>query len=313
MWLLIIFLIIIVILIVIALIYLITYQYLMNPNNEIEEEPEEDFQNLFLPIDSIDGVSYTRENKPHQFCINIWYFDKFADYDEIKNNTHKTMLFFHGNSFNISKYKYIINVCKEQKLNLVLVDYRGYGKSGGMPSLKGICTDGCTAYNFLKQHCDPQNIIIWGESMGGAPAVYTASKYPCGSLVLLGTFSGLDDLILYQKTSSWSTRGVGMIVPWIMNTLPNKEWIRKVKSNILIVHSKNDDLVPYRCAEINYENAKNAKKKKIITIDGGHKTPDMSLEDLKKIFKFIGLHKKECNHDMLKNLISNIHCITSTI
>ena len=123
----------------------------MNPDDEIEEEPSEDFQNLFLPIDSMNGKSYTKETKPNRFCINVWHFDKFAHLREIENNTHKTILFFHGNSFNISRYRYMINVCKSQGINLLLVDYRGYGKSGGMPSLKGICTDGCTAFCFLKE------------------------------------------------------------------------------------------------------------------------------------------------------------------
>lgn len=312
MWLLAIIFIIIIILLVIALIYLITYQVLMNPNSEIEEEPQEDFQNLYLPIDSLDGVAYTREEKPHHFCINVWYFDKFADRKEMVNNTHKTMLFFHGNSYNISKYRYIIEVCKQQKLNLLLVDYRGYGKSGGMPSLKGICTDGCTAYHFLKEHCKPENIIVWGESMGGVPATYVASQYECKSLVLLGAFSSLEDLILHQQNSSWMTKSMGMIVPYIMNNLPNKQWIRNVEAPILIVHSENDDLVPYKCAEINHENAR-CNKKKIITIDGGHKTPQMSLDDLREIFGFIGLDKRQCNKEMLDNLLKNIHCITSTI
>jgi len=305
MWLLIIFFVIIIILIVIAIIYLITYQVLMNPNNEIEEEPSEDFQNLFLPLDSTNGVAYTKDNKPHHFCINVWYFDNFADQKEIVNKTHKTMLFFHGNSYNISKYRYIIDVCKQQKLNLLLVDYRGYGKSGGMPSLKGICTDGCTAYYFLEKRCRPENIIVWGESMGGVPATYVASRYKCKALVLLGAFSSLQDLIIYQQSSSWMTKSMGMIVPLIMNTLPNREWIKNVEAPILIVHSENDDLVPYKCAEINYENAK-CRKKKFITIDGGHKTPQMSLVDLQKIFHFIGLDKTQCDKKMLDNFIGMV-------
>jgi len=284
----------------------------MNPNNEIEEEPTEHFQNLFLPIDSIDGVAYTKDKRPHQFCINVWYFDKFAESKELQNNTHKTMLFFHGNSFNISKYRYIINVCKEQKLNLLLVDYRGYGMSGGMPSLKGICTDGCTAYNFLKTKCDPKNIIVWGESLGGVPATYVASKYECKNLVLLGAFSSLGDLIVNQKECSWATRSMGKLLPYIMNNLPNKEWICKVKAPILIVHSEEDDLVPYECAKINHSNI-TCSKKKLLTIKGGHKTPDMNLQDLQAIFKFIGLDKQQCTNAMLQDLIKNIHCITSTI
>jgi pimeloyl-ACP methyl ester carboxylesterase len=313
MWLLALIFILCIIIIFIALIYLITYQYLMNPNNEIEEEPQESFKNLFIPINSVSGIGYTNENKPSQSCINVWHFDEFAPDEDIRRNTHKTMLFFHGNSFNISKYKYIIEVCKFQRLNLLLVDYRGYGRSGGMPSLAGICKDGHSAYCYLAKNCKPENIIIWGESMGGAPAISTASKYPCGNLVLLGTFSGLDDLIIHQKTSSWMTRGLGMIVPYIMNSLPNKKWIKHIKCRILIVHSEEDDLVPYECARINHKSARFAKMKKLITIKGGHKTPKMELEQLKKIFKFIGLNGESCTKQMLDNLLANIHCITSTI
>jgi pimeloyl-ACP methyl ester carboxylesterase len=235
--------------------------------------------------------------------ISAWHFDNFPN--------HKTVLFCHGNAGNISHRDYVIEMCYRQKLNLLLFDYRGFGKSKGIPSQQNVCQDGETAYRYLRgllssdslqKKLSPDDIIIWGESLGGAVATYIASKNPCAALILMCTFSSIDDIIKDQQTSL-ILRVMSSVLPWVTNIMSSKSLIKDVKCPIVVVHSKTDEVIPYSNAKRLYESIPH-KCKRFITIAGGHSTPVISQKELEEMFRFCCLDTTECS--CTKDILSNL-------
>lgn len=208
--------------------------------------------------------------------LSAWHFNNFPD--------RKTVLFCHGNGGNISHREYIVEICKRQQLNLLLFDYRGFGKSPGIPSQRHVCEDGERAYAYLRQTVSPNKIIIWGESLGGAVATKIASRNQCALLILMSTFSSLDDALRDRKFSP-ITLAMSFLLPWFANNLPSSETIKKVKAPIVIMHSPEDEIIPYNNA-IKLYKAIPHRCKIFISISGKHCTPEITEEQFHRMFSF---------------------------
>jgi pimeloyl-ACP methyl ester carboxylesterase len=192
-----------------------------------------------------------------------------------KNKTGETVLLCHGNTGNISYRDFLIEICSTFKLNAILFDYRGYGKSSGFPSQEKINEDGQTIYNWAvnEKQIDPNNIIIWGESLGGSVATYLASKNTCKSLVLLATFSSLYDIV--WQTLNIFEKSILTYIFLCIDPMETKKRIREVKCPVIIIHSPNDGFIPYENAVILHSNVLH-ENKHLITIEGTHTSPKIN-------------------------------------
>lgn len=246
-------------------------------------EPDIPYTELYINPNNFDDVLYCKTHKESQRSyVHAWHFDNFKD--------AKTVIFCHGNSGNISHRRYIIDICQQFRLNLIIFDYRGFGYSSGYPKKDFLKKDGEAVYKYIRSFEKSSNIIVWGESLGGVAAVWIASKYKCRSLLLLSTFSGLDDGLSYScgengETKTYLGTVAASLASLKIDILPNREYIRKVKCPVAIMHSKNDDMIPYQCAKILYKNVRH-KFKALITIDGRHSSPIITREQLNKLFMF---------------------------
>jgi uncharacterized protein len=288
-----------VVILVIAIIWWLTYRVLFSPSREIIWTPHIEYQDLYLEIDDVSGRSYTLENKPKAPCINVWLIDKFPGSDVI--------LYFHGNSGNISHRDYVVEICEKFKRNLLLVDYRGYGRSDGIPSSEGIHRDSITAYEFLRTKYESDRIIIWGESLGGSAAIYVASYRECKCLLLLSTFASLEDVI-FNHNNSIILRLIGYGVRLIVNPIPSKEWIGNVNCPVAIMHSKEDELIPYCNSKILYDNVSHCNKM-FLTIKGEHGEPEISEEQLKDLFEFASIDICLCTKEAICGVLENLRTV----
>ncbi len=107
-----------------------------------------------------------------------------------------TVIFLHGNAGNIGDRLGKIDLFHRMGLNILIIDYRGYGKSGGHPTEKGVYKDALAAYDYLQKRDDTkgQNIIGYGVSLGGAIAIDLASKRDLICLMVDSTFSSAVDI-----------------------------------------------------------------------------------------------------------------------
>lgn len=191
-----------------------------------------------------------------------------------------TILFCHGNAGNISHRIEKIKFFNQIGCNVFIFDYRGYGMSAGKPYEKGLYLDAQAAYDYLlsKNISIPQ-IIGYGESLGGAVIVDLACKNKMQALILEGTFSSIKDMV--EKTFP-------LLPYWIFSS--RFDSTIKIKSlNIpkFIIHSINDEIVPYEIGAKLYEAA--ALPKEMLKVHGGHNSCFYESENLirEKVSGFI--------------------------
>jgi len=276
---------------------------LFYPSKKSHWKPDISHESVYINIKDPEKVHYTRPQKGKHQYIHGWYFNNFPG--------HKTIMFCHGNSGNISHRQYIVAFCQQFELNLLIFDYRGFGRSSGIPTKRNLKKDGEAAYKYLTEYHDInyKNIIIWGESLGGFVATWTASKYKCRSLILLSTFSGLDDAITnYFDPGIKQSLAYGYtsLVSLRYDIMASRNNIRRVRCPVAIMHSVDDDIIPYKCAKIMHKNVTH-NSKILIPIKGGHSSPVISGNELEKLFMFCDIplpfYDQKCDIDgMLKNL-----------
>ena len=180
-------------------------------------------------------------------------------------DTDKAVIYFHGNDLNISKwYSAATTLQKHIPANFLIVDYRGYGKSTGIPSFQGLILDGLATYNHLIQRgFKTNNISIYGRSMGGAVALELASRVNVRSVVVQSSITTFRDLIKAHFPYIPSFL--------IKNDLFNlQKLIKKVHAPILISHGDKDKVSPLKFSYKLYELA-NEPKKLIILNNATHR------------------------------------------
>lgn len=280
------------------------HNILFVPSGEIVQNPNIPHSDLFVSVHNYSNIIDIYNNPrchllPHLDYIHVWHFNNFEN--------SKTILFCHGNSGNITQRTYIIDACYKLHLNLLLFDYRGYGKSGSLPSKSNIRQDGEVAYEFLLQFCNSNDIIVWGESLGGHVATWIASKYSCRSLILFSTFSSLDDIIIHQNSFNILGSILSYILDMITDLMPTKLYIQNVKCPVIIIHSKEDDVIPYQCAQILQNNVQHPNKK-LITINGKHSSPVFNQDQFTQLMMFADLPLQKFKHVFnVKELIRDIN------
>jgi fermentation-respiration switch protein FrsA (DUF1100 family) len=173
-----------------------------------------------------------------------------------------TVLFFHGNAGNISHRLDRIQSLKEPGIRFFLIDYRGYGKSTGKPSEEGLYKDATAAYEYLREHrVPPENIYIFGESLGGAVAGELATRVPSAGVILESTFTSLREM-----ASKHYPFIPAAFVPDQFNTLDR---IRNLKAKLLVIHGTKDEIVPLEMGQRLYDRA--IEPKSFIEVPGaGH-------------------------------------------
>ncbi len=172
-------------------------------------------------------------------------------------------LFFHGNAGNISNRLEMIRIIHDLGLACLIIDYRGYGRSGGTPSEQGLYRDSRAAWSWLveKRGCKPKEVVVWGRSLGGAVAAGLAAETSPGALIVESCFTSMPDL--GQKVYPFlPARYISRF------RFPAEEYLQRADSPILVVHSRDDEVVPVAFGRRLFEAA--PEPKQFLEISGGH-------------------------------------------
>lgn len=207
--------------------------------------------------------------------INGWFVENKA--------SNKVILHFHGNGGNLSNRLPVVKLLHDLPANIFIIDYHGYGISGGKPSEKNLYLDALASYNYLvkQKNYVPDDIIIMGSSIGGAVATYLAARERVGGVVLLRTFTSIGDMApRVNPIYRWP-------IVWLRSKFNSLARISKIKAPLLIVHSKKDNVIPYQMSEALCRKA-NQPKKLLLLERGGHNdiisTPEY-LDSLRQMLK----------------------------
>jgi fermentation-respiration switch protein FrsA (DUF1100 family) len=174
-----------------------------------------------------------------------------------------TVVFFHGNAGNISGRVGTARFFHEHTMNVLLVSYRGYGQSTGSPSEDGLYRDAEAAWQHLTEErgVAPASILIAGRSLGSAPATYLAAHTAPGGLLLESAFTSLPDV---------GARAYPILpVRWLSRFhFDNAARIAQVDAPVLMIHSPDDEVVPYDLGRTLFAAA--SEPKTFVDIRGGH-------------------------------------------
>lgn len=178
-----------------------------------------------------------------------------------------TLLYLHGNGGNISHRLEKIAIFRALGLDVLIVDYRGYGKSEGSPDEQGTYRDARAAWVHLTQQrgLAPARIIVYGESLGGAVASTLAAELSAEraprALIVESSFTSAADL--GQELYPW------LPVRWLSRyRYDGRAAIAKVRAPVLVIHSRADEIIPFRHGEALFAAANEPKR--FLEIRGGH-------------------------------------------
>ncbi|MGD9309148.1 MAG: alpha/beta hydrolase [Desulfosarcina sp.] len=179
-------------------------------------------------------------------------------------HAEKTILYFQENGTNISYRTSRLRTFDKMGLNALLIDYRGYGKSTGRIKQEAhIYNDGATAWNYLvaEKGIQPQDIIVWGRSLGGGVAAEIAQYKNIAALILESTFYSLNDIARRQYWFLPTT--------WLLDfRFENGRKLKHVSAPVIIIHSQEDDYIPFGQASKLFDSA--SEPKTILKTTGSH-------------------------------------------
>ncbi|MCP4634482.1 MAG: alpha/beta hydrolase, partial [candidate division Zixibacteria bacterium] len=164
---------------------------------------------------------------------------------------------------NISHRIESVKIFHDLDLNVFIFDYRGYGKSGGKISENGTYLDSEAAMNYLvnEKQTDPTNIVIFGRSLGGSIASWLAKEHTPCALILESSFTSVAD----AAGDVYPFLPVKLISRFDYNTQEN---VRIVKCPILIVHSRQDELIKFKHGQKLFETS--GEPKMFLELTGSH-------------------------------------------
>ncbi len=197
-------------------------------------------------------VELVTEDKTH---LHGWYIPH--------PSATRTLLFFHGNGGNISHRGESLAIFHRLGMNILIIDYRGYGHSDGRPDEPGLYQDAMAAWLYLREQrgIHEKQILIFGRSLGGVVATQLASRVEPAALILESTFN--------------SARAMaGQLFPWLSPVIllryefNSEAKIRQLTSPLYMAHSLDDEIIPYELGVTLFEAAPTVKR--FFEMRGGH-------------------------------------------
>jgi fermentation-respiration switch protein FrsA (DUF1100 family) len=228
-----------------AILYLMQARFLYRPVREVAYTPDE------LDMDFEDVVFKTGDGVE----LNGWYVPA--------EDSNYAVLFCHGNGGNIMHRLDSIDFFHNLGLSCFIFDYRGYGKSKGRPSEEGTYLDVQAAYQWLieSKKMRANKIIVFGRSLGGSIAAHLARKAAPRGLVLESSFTSYADMgkrfYPYMPVRWFARFGYRTI-----------DYVKDVRCPVLVIHSRDDEIVCFDFGLELYEAAKEPKE--FVEISGSH-------------------------------------------
>ena len=240
------------------------------PGRQLEATPRDaGFDYADVNFETADGIS-----------LHGWYV--------YARNPRGTVLFLHGNAGNISHRLDSIAIFHELGLDTFIIDYRGYGQSEGKPSEEGTYRDAEAAWQYLvtERGKDPERIIMFGRSIGGGVAAWLATRHKAAALIVESSFTSAVDMAAH-------------LYPFMPVRLisrlqyPVADYVARAECPVLIVHSRDDEIIPFAMGKALYEAA--PAPKAFIELAGDHNNGFLLSRDRysKELAKFIADHLED--------------------
>ncbi len=176
-------------------------------------------------------------------------------------NPKGILLYYHGNAGDLSRWGIVTSYFMEYGYDVLVMDYRTYGKSTGKLSEEALYQDADLFYKKAKEWFPEDRIVVYGRSLGTTFATYVASQNHPSKLILESPFYGLKEL---AQERYWFLP-VGALLRY---KFPTWQYGEEVDCPIVIIHGTEDLVVPYESGERLYKTLPKAQTT-LVTISGG--------------------------------------------
>ncbi len=188
--------------------------------------------------------------------LNAWWIPGPSDESPV-------MLCLHGNGGNLSSRTDKMRLFHDAGAAQLWIDWRGYGESGGTPNEPGLYRDALAAWAWLSavRGLPPARLVLYGESLGNGPAIELAARVPAAGLIVDSGFTSISDM-------------GKLVLPWFPTRIAsirfdNLSRLPRVTIPTLVLHSPQDDVIPFEMSRRNFA-ASGAAKKTFVELKGGH-------------------------------------------
>ncbi|KAJ6639876.1 Alpha/beta hydrolase domain-containing protein 17C [Pseudolycoriella hygida] len=195
------------------------------------------------------------------------------------SNARYTLLFSHGNAVDLGQMSsFYLGLGARINCNIFSYDYSGYGMSSGKPSEKNLYADIDAAWHALrnKYGITPENIILYGQSIGTVPTVDLATRYEVGAVILHSPLmSGMRVAFKTKRT-------------WFFDVFPSIDKVSKVQSPVLVIHGTDDEVIDFSHGISIYEKCPKAVEP--LWVEGaGHNDVELYNQYLDRLKKFLSV------------------------
>lgn len=191
---------------------------------------------------------------------NISIMNWYAKGDKDK----PVILFFHGNRAQIAEFAPSLRPYIENGFSIMLSEYRGFGASEGSFTQENMYKDAEKVYDYIKHNLNHKDIFVLGYSLGTAPASYLAKEKKPKGVILLAPFYSLKEIA--------GEKYIPLAKYIIKYDMPSYKYIKKYTGPLLIVHGKDDMLIPAHHGKNLYNISQSSQRKLIILPKLAHNT-----------------------------------------
>lgn len=198
------------------------------------------------------------------------------------------LLFFHGNAGNLYDRLDNVEMLVQSGFNVLIIDYAGYGKSGGKPSERRMFADGEAAYRYLvdERGVAQDRLVIFGRSLGAAVAIEVASRNRCGAVIAESAFTSAE--ALGRLHYGWLP---GFLLRGMTQRFDSLSKVGRLRSPVLFVHGGVDAIVPVEMGRRLYDASPEPKRWYEI-VGAGHNDTVMvgGHEYIRQLVEFVREH-----------------------
>tara|TARA_R100001369_G_scaffold51222_2_gene78046 strand:+ start:150 stop:947 length:798 start_codon:yes stop_codon:yes gene_type:complete len=218
---------------------------------------------IFLPTQLPQEHTYTFEQSFTEFFLEAKDGARLNALHFKVENPKGVILYFHGNAGNLDRWGEITSFFTQFNYDVVVMDYRTYGKSTGKLSEKSLYKDAQLFYDYILKRYPENEVTVYGRSLGTTFAAYVASANNPKKLILETPFYSMTDV----AKKRFPVLPVAQLLKY---RFPTNTYMNKTNCPVVIFHGTDDDVVPYESGKKLAETLPKDRLNFISIPEGGH-------------------------------------------
>jgi len=236
------------------------------PSRTIETTPGDlglVYEDVAVPISLPNSAAKSQVEQLHAWWIPA------------EGQTQGVLLYLHGNGVNIGANAFHASRFQRMGLSVLLIDYRGYGKSeGAFPSEAAVYEDAAAAWQYLtaERKIDPAQILIYGHSLGGAIAIDLAIRHPTAAgLIVQSSFTSMSNMV--HRSTAFGFLPIDLLLTQRFDSIRK---VSQLRMPTLFIHGMEDTRVPADMSEALYAAARQPKRLWLVPYAGHNDVADIA-------------------------------------